>query len=264
MQQDRTRNNILFSCLGQEKKDFQPFVEDHAVSFVIDGSMIINDGKEATEYNEKKVGFISKNQLVKTQKIPKNNKPFLSISVMLPKELLFQYSKENNIKPKGVFIGKPNFIFPYDLYLKTFFDSMIPYFENPQALTDKLAQLKTLELIELLLRDDRMQNILFNFQEDFKLDLEAYMNKNYMHNIPLEQFAQLTGRSISTFKRDFQNIYKTTPNKWLIKKRLELAHYLISKKDQKPSEVYFDVGFVNLSHFSRSFKAEFGKSPSEI
>ena len=75
MQQDRTRNNILFSCLGQEKKDFQPFVEDHAVSFVIDGSMIINDGKEATEYNEKKVGFISKNQLVKTQKIPKNNKP---------------------------------------------------------------------------------------------------------------------------------------------------------------------------------------------
>ena len=141
---------------------------------------------------------------------------------------------------------------------------MIPYFENPQALTDKLAQLKTLELIELLLRDDRMQNILFNFQEDFKLDLEAYMNKNYMHNIPLEQFAKLTGRSISTFKRDFQNIYNTTPNKWLIKKRLELAHYLISKKDQKPSEVYFDVGFVNLSHFSRSFKSEFGKSPSEI
>ena len=108
---------------------------------------------------------------------------------------------------------------------------MIPYFENPQALTDKLAQLKTLELIELLLRDDRMQNILFNFQEDFKLDLEAYMNKNYMHNIPLEQFAQLTGRSISTFKRDFQNIYDTTPNKWLLKKRLELAHYLVSKKN---------------------------------
>ncbi len=47
-----------------------------------------------------------------------------------------------------------------------------------------------------------------------------------MHNIPLEKFATLTGRSISTFKRDFQAIFKETPNKWLIKKRLDLAHLM--------------------------------------
>lgn len=264
MQQVRTRNNILFSCIGQEKKDFQPFVEDHAITFVLNGTLIIYDGNDAVEYNEGEIGLISKNQLVKTQKRPKENKPFLSISVILPKEILYQYAKEYSIQPKGVYVGKPNFVFAHDLYLKSYFDSMNPYFENPQALTDKLAKLKTLELIELLLRDDRMQNILFNFQEDFKLDLEAYMNKNYMHNIPLKQFAKLTGRSLSTFKRDFLTIFNTTPNKWLIKKRLALAHYLISNKDQKPSDIYFDVGFVNFSHFSRSFKSEFGKNPSEI
>jgi len=109
-----------------------------------------------------------------------------------------------------------------------------------------------------------MQNILFNFDEDFKIDLEAYMNKNYMHNIPLEKFATLTGRSISTFKRDFQTIFNDTPNKWLIKKRLDLAHFLISKKHQKPTDVYFDVGFVNFSHFSRIFKSEFGVNPSAL
>lgn len=264
MQQDRIRNNILFSCIGQEKKDFQPFVEDFALVFVINGTLIINDGNDVIQYNEGEIGFISKNQLVKTQKLPQGNKSFLSISVLLPKDILFQYSKEKNLQPRGMYTGKMNFVFAHDIYLKSYFKSMVPYFENPEALTDTLARLKTLELIELLLRDKRMQNILFNFQDDFKLDLEAFMNKNYMHNIPLEQFAKLTGRSISTFKRDFQNIYNITPNKWLIKKRLELAHYLISKKDQKPSETYFDVGFVNLSHFSKSFKSEFGKSPSEI
>ena len=85
-----------------------------------------------------------------------------------------------------------------------------------------------------------------------------------MHNIPLAQFAKLTGRSISTFKRDFQEIFNQTPNKWLIKKRLDLAHFLISKQGKKPNEIYDDVGFVNFSHFSRSFKAEFGINPSEI
>ena len=109
-----------------------------------------------------------------------------------------------------------------------------------------------------------MQNILFNFEDNFKIDLKAYMNKNYMHNIPLEQFATLTGRSISTFKRDFQTIFNDTPNKWLIKKRLELAYFLISKKNQKPTDAFFDVGFVNFSHFSRAFKNEFGRNPSDI
>lgn len=141
---------------------------------------------------------------------------------------------------------------------------MLPYFENPDALTDNLARFKTMELIEVLMKENRLQNILFTFNDDFKLDIEAYMNKNFMHNISLEQFASLTGRSLSTFKRDFQFIFGTTPNKWLMKKRLDLAYYLILSKSKKPSEAYIETGFINFSHFSKSFKAEFGISPSEL
>jgi len=56
------------------------------------------------------------------------------------------------------------------------------------------------------------------------------MNHNYKYNIPLSSFAKFTGRSLSTFKRDFTNMFETTPEKWLQQKRLEQAHYLISKK----------------------------------
>jgi len=263
MIQDRTLINILFSCTGQEKKDYEPFVQDHAISFVLNGKMIINDGTEVTEYDAGEIGFVSKNQLVKTQKIPQDNKPFMGISILLPRESLYSYSKENTITPKGNYTGKPNFIFPHDPFLKGFFDSMIPYFENPEAFTENLSAIKTREVIELLIKRKSMLNILFNFEDNFKIDLEAYMNKNYMHNIPLEQFAKLTGRSISTFKRDFQSIFNDTPSKWLIKKRLELAHFLISKKQQKPTDVYFDVGFVNFSHFSKAYKSEFRHNPSQ-
>lgn len=264
MMQDRTRIDILFSCLGEEKKDFEPFVQDHALLFVLNGKMVINDGNETTEFNTGEIGFISKNQLVKTQKIPQDNKPFMSISILLPKDTLYNYSKEHNITTKGNFTGKPNFVLTSDPFLKGFYNSMIPYFEDHNALTDNLAIIKTMEVIELLLRKTSMQNILFNFDDDFKIDIEAYMNKNFMHNIPLEHFAKLTGRSLSTFKRDFQETFKETPNKWLIKKRLDLAHFLISKQNHKPTDVYYEVGFVNFSHFSRSFKSEFGVNPSEI
>lgn len=264
MLQDRTQINILFSCTGEPKKDFEPFVQDFALSFILTGKMIINNGTETTEYNTGDIGFISKNQLVKTQKLPQENKPFMGISIFLPKETLYDFSKEHNIFPKGQYTGKPNFIFPHDPFLKGFFDSIVPYFENPDALTENLARIKTNEIIELLIKKTQIQNLLFNFQDDFKIDLEAYMNRNFTHNIPLEQFAKLTGRSISTFKRDFQEIFKETPSKWLIKKRLELAHFLITKQNKKPVEVYYDVGFVSFAHFSRTFKAEFKINPSEI
>lgn len=264
MLKDRTKVNILFSCTGEAKKNFDPFVQDFALAYIISGKMLINDGAETTEYSAGEIGFISKNQLVKTQKLPQDNKPFMAINIFLPRETLYNFSKQNNISPKGQYMGKPNFIFSYDPFLKGFFDSIVPYFENPDALTENLANIKTNEIIELLIKKTQMQNLLFNFQNDFKIDLECYMNRNFTHNISIEQFAKLTGRSISSFKRDFRETFRETPNKWLIKKRLELAYFLIAKKSRKPVEVYYDVGFISFAHFSRTFKTEFKINPSEI
>src|SRR5690606_5908431 len=151
-----------------------------------------------------------------------------------------------------------------DIFLRSFFDSMVPYFEHFERLTENLVKLKTMELLELLKRESALHNILFNLEDRFKMDLESYMNKNYMHHIPLTQFAYLTGRSLSTFKRDFQKAFTEAPNKWLIKKRLELAHHLITAKEKRPSEAYFETGFVNFSHFSKRFHSAFGINPSDL
>jgi AraC-like DNA-binding protein len=43
---------------------------------------------------------------------------------------------------------------------------------------------------------------------------------------------------------------------------LEQAYFLIKEKGKKPSDVYLEVGFEDLSHFSFAFKKEFGKAPS--
>jgi len=67
----------------------------------------------------------------------------------------------------------------------------------------------------------------------------------------------------STYFRTTQ-VFETTPEKWLQKKRLEQARYLIAEKKQRPSEVYLEVGFANLSHFSFAFKKQFGLTPTEL
>lgn len=85
-----------------------------------------------------------------------------------------------------------------------------------------------------------------------------------MFNVSVEAFAKLTGRSLSGFKRDFNKTFNKTPKQWLKEKRLEEAYYLIRHKQKKPSDIYLDLGFENLSHFYYSFKRKYGMTTSEV
>jgi AraC-like DNA-binding protein len=80
----------------------------------------------------------------------------------------------------------------------------------------------------------------------------------------LERFAYLTGRSLSTFQRDFAKIFRETPSRWLLQKRLKEAYYLIKEKGMKSSDIYLDLGFEDLSHFSYVFKKQFGLTATEL
>ena len=90
------------------------------------------------------------------------------------------------------------------------------------------------------------------------------MNKNYHFNVELKRFAYLTGRSLATFKRDFEKIFHSSPSRWLQQKRLREAYYLIKEKGRAPSDVYIDIGFEDLSHFSFAFKKAYGIAPSRL
>jgi len=125
--------------------------------------------------------------------------------------------------------------------------------------------LKITEAITILRTIDKgIDNFLANFEEPWKIDLVSYMEKNFMFNLPLEKFGYLTGRSLTTFKRDFSKAFNTTPQRWLTQKRLELAHYHFVEKKKKPIDVCYEVGFENLSHFSFAFKKQYGYSPTEL
>ena len=99
-------------------------------------------------------------------------------------------------------------------------------------------------------------------QIDFLSDIVDFMEKNYMHDLTMEEMAYYTGRSLATFKRDFKKISDLTPEKWLIRKRLEVAYAKMKEGGKKVVDVYAEVGFKNPSHFSTAFKKQYGISPT--
>ncbi len=92
-------------------------------------------------------------------------------------------------------------------------------------------------------------------------DLGQFPEENFHSNLGLDEFARLCGRSLSAFKRDFEELYNTTPGRWLLNRRLQHARLLIGSSSLSVSEIAFECGFENNSHFSRAFKEHFGAAP---
>lgn len=93
--------------------------------------------------------------------------------------------------------------------------------------------------------------------------LEEIMEENFLQNLKLEAFARLCARSLSSFKRDFQKQFYTTPGRWLKQRRLHHAMQLL-QKSHTVVEAAYESGFENVSHFSRSFRNQFGMPPAAI
>jgi AraC-like DNA-binding protein len=153
----------------------------------------------------------------------------------------------------------------HDAVLQGFFNSMLPFFQLDKKPSSSLLELKLKELVINFLTTDNNPDIssyFLSMAESDKPSIRAIMESNYCQHLSIEEFARMTHRSISTFKRDFRACYDTSPGKWLLEKRLEFSQGLLRSSDASISDIAYRSGFEHLSHFSRSFKARYGISPA--
>jgi transcriptional regulator GlxA family with amidase domain len=85
---------------------------------------------------------------------------------------------------------------------------------------------------------------------------------HYASPVSVSELAYLSGRSLSSFKRDFQNIYNIAPATWIREKRLEKAKDMLETTALSVSDICYSLGFENVSHFSRIYKEFHGQAPS--
>src|SRR5436305_14326778 len=75
------------------------------------------------------------------------------------------------------------------------------------------------------------------------------------------RLARVCGVSLRTLQRHFSEKYSVTISAWLTSVRLRAAYARIVAGD-RVKEVAFDLGYKQLSHFSREFKRFHGIAPS--
>lgn len=237
--------------------------DHHMLVWFISGETKIVQADATYFFRKGDIFLIPRNQLATIINYPKDGQPHKTVVMHLSVDRLrdFYSNRKVNVNPP-----KSQKIYNFNNHplLESCLASLIPYFDMKDVPAE-IASLKITEAISILRSLDReIDNVLANFEEPDKINLADYMEKNFMFNLPMEKFGYLTGRSLTTFKRDFKKIFNTTPQRWLTQKRLELAHYQFVEKRRKPVDVCYETGFENLSHFSFAFKKHFGYAPTDL
>jgi len=146
------------------------------------------------------------------------------------------------------------------------YKSLLPYFAKPHVLPDTIFEGKFKELLFNILIHPHNKQILAYVNQligDYVTPIWEVMESNYYYDLKISEFAEIANRSTSTFRRDFEKHYHTAPGKWLTNKRLEKAMLLLKTSDKQISDITFECGFKNVSHFSRIFKEKFNISPTK-
>lgn len=256
--------DIKLSCYEDKLFKTEVVFDYHMLVWFISGQTKIIQADATHLFRAGDIFLIPRNLLATVINYPKEGLPHKTVVMHLTTERLQSFYAPLQVKPPA---PGPQRVwrFPDHPLLKSCLASVIPYFEVQEQFPENIAALKINEAISILrLIEPQVDSVLANFEAPGKIDLVGFMEKNFMFNMPMERFGYLTGRSLSTFNRDFKKHFQATPQKWLTQKRLELAYYQLSEKKKKPVDVYLEVGFEDLSHFSFAFKKQFGCSPAEL
>jgi len=106
--------------------------------------------------------------------------------------------------------------------------------------------------LETEVKDNDRINLIFN-----------HVKNNFQEDIPLIEIADMVSMTVPSFCRYFKKITNKTFVQFVNERRLVHASKLLTEEHMSITEVCFECGFNNFSHFNKSFKAFAGQNPSE-
>lgn len=242
---------------------------EHTLIYICSGELEISEQGRTTILRPGECAFMRRDNCMRLYKRVKDGVPYHSIVMKFSRNYLremYQTLKSSDL-PKGAKRDNQSvYVLPADRYdIRFLFESLKPYFDAKTKPSDEELKLKMAEGVYAILNTDaNLYASLFDFVDPWKIDIIDFMDKNYMHELSMADVAYYTGRSLATFKRDFKQYSDMTPQKWLMRRRLQAANEFILAGGKTISEICFSVGFKNLSHFSKVYKEAFGVAPTNV
>ncbi len=243
-------------------------LHQHLFSFLLAGQKIVYYPRKHAQIDNDHFLLLSPGNCIMTERLLNTEGIYKSLLLFFDNQVLTDFFvKHPDALQEGIIsteMQQPFLLLDKDDFIRNYIASLSLLLQNTAGISQQMAVLKAEELLmylcykhPLLMQSYRALTPV----DDEELKIRKVTEANIESNISVEELAFLCNTSVSTFKRRFVKIYGTSPNRWMLQKRMERAADLLQYHGEKPAEVYFKVGYENLSSFSQSFKQVFGVSP---
>lgn len=242
-------------------------LRQHMISLIIEGEKIIYVDGQPIHVEPDHILLLAAGNYLYTERFPGSGQ-LKSILIFFDDAVLqslnppdsADQSAEEPSSPKASLV-----LFPKDDYLKAYINSLQALLTPEGHLPLYMQSLKLSELL-LYLRG-KYPRLFASFQsiafrQPAERRIRQIVQDNLMNNLSISELAFLCAMSPATFKRKFAALYHTSPQKWMQKRRLQVAADWLSRKKARPADIYLAIGYESHSSFSQAFKAYFGVVPS--
>lgn len=255
-------------CLQSQGQIGSYFLKDHLLLYMKSGRYKVRFHNQDYTVRDNEMIFIPKSTLIEYDKSGTPDSEYVLDYMMffLDEKLLEEFVQFAGVKKVDPAREQtPISTLPVTPLTRTYFESLQPYFHNSDQVSDGLVKAKLMELlIHLTDANESFVHQLMKPGNPVNHSIRAVMEENFTNPVSLQDLAYLSGKSLSTFKREFQAAFQTSPLKWIRNRRLERAEQLVTETDLSITDICYEVGFENITHFSKVFKLRFGISPSEF
>ena len=255
--------SIIDQCIVTAGERGTFFLEQHLLYVVLGGSVKLTCGRQTWTVGKNEMILLRRAQSVSYEKQGSSETGlFESQLFAINDDLLKDFLTSQHVQIPQMTEELGTQVSPMSDRLVAYCWSLSPYFNDPSQVNPGLLRLKVLELLYNVM--DCSKNIfrqMLQLRQPVKVDIHHVVEDNYTSPISLDELAYLSGRSLSSFKREFQSIYGETPAKWIRENRLSKARQMLQSSQMSVADIAYSLGFENPTHFSRIFKQRYGSSP---
>ncbi len=249
----------------QEISKQQVFLNKNTFSFLQEGTKEVFFDNSSYSIDNSQFLLMKSGHCLMTEK--------LSNVVKYYRSILFFFSSEDVLKFIRKFehtqaISKAlysTYQFSYDSFIKRFVASLLDISKLSKPIQKNILDSKFEEIMLYLIEfngTDFLYSLVDNSDNQSQKFVQT-IESNQLNKLTLKELSFLSNMSLSTFKREFKKHFHTSPSKWFQEKRLEHSAFLLKNKSKRPSDIFEEIGYENLSNFTQAFKVKFGMTPKQ-
>jgi len=260
-------SDFIHLCHIDNGENCNTVVRENMLVHIFSGAVDFTVAGHVTRLRAGSTYLLRRNHRALKRAMTIDNEPMEGLFVYLTQQQMRHIAQQATLDLRGMKPWddkKPFVVIDERPLLEQTFRSLRHYMTASEPPSERLFDIKMFELVFTVLEvQPELTPLVFGMDEPWKIDLLEFAERNYSSDLSLDDYAHLTGRSLSAFKKEFATLTGQPPMRWIIDRRLDEARRRIMQGG-KPKDVYLEVGFKNLSHFSKIFKQKYGVSPSEL